>query len=54
MYWSSCGSDQETCLEELLVANSFGVVHGERPRGVVLPSFFSMTYMELTSESSTF
>ena len=25
MYWSSCGSDQAVCLEELLVANVFGL-----------------------------
>ena len=51
-YWSSCGSDQAMCLEELLVvADGSGVANGELPRGVVLPSFFLMTHMDSATQN---
>ena len=51
VYWSSCGSDQAMCLEELLVADSFWVANGERLRGVILPSFFVMTHMDSVTQN---
>ena len=51
VYWSSCGSDQAVCFEELLVADDFGLMERSDHMVEVVTLFLIMTHVDSVTQN---